>query len=55
MLNLGFAAIVLYAVARLANRGAKTFIRSRPNLDITQSLLAEKLAADLVIKGEDGR
>lgn len=49
VLNLGFAAIVLYAVARLANRGAKAFIRSRPNLDITQSLLAEKLAAVAIV------
>lgn len=45
ILNLAFAAVVLYAVVRVVNHGAKAFIRRRTNLDITQSLLAEKLAA----------
>lgn len=45
IVSLIFAGIVLYAVARMANRGAKALIRSRPNLDVTQTLLAEKLAA----------
>ncbi len=45
ILGVAFAAVVLYAVVRVVNHGAKAFIRRRTNLDITQSLLAEKLAA----------
>ncbi|MXO75855.1 mechanosensitive ion channel [Altererythrobacter aerius] len=45
LLSVGFAGVVLYALVRIANRGARAFIRTRPNLDITQSLLAEKVAA----------
>lgn len=47
--NFAFAAVVLYALVRLANRGAKAFIRHRTNLDVTQSLLAEKLAAIAIV------
>src|SRR5690606_11079225 len=39
------AAIILYALVEVANRGARALIRRRANLDITQSLLAEKMAA----------
>lgn len=39
------AGVVLYALVRIANQGAKAFISRRTNLDITQSLLAEKIAA----------
>jgi len=39
------AGVVLYALVRIANHGAKAFIRRRSDLDITQSLLAEKIAA----------
>ncbi len=49
ILNLAFAAVVLYALVRVVNHGAKAFIRRRTNLDITQSLLAEKLAAIAIV------
>lgn len=49
LLSLAFAGVVLYAMVRLANRGAKAFIRHRPNLDLTQSLLAEKIAAVAIV------
>lgn len=45
ILGVAFAGVVLYALVRVANHGAKAFIHRRSNLDITQSLLAEKLAA----------
>jgi potassium-dependent mechanosensitive channel len=49
LLNLILAGIVLYALVRVANRGAKAFIRRRDDLDITQSLLAEKIAAIVIV------
>jgi potassium-dependent mechanosensitive channel len=49
LLNALFAGIVLYALVRLANQGAKAFIRRRTDLDITQSLLAEKIAAIAIV------
>ena len=45
LVNLTFAGVILYALVRVAYSGAKAFIRSRSNLDITQTLLAEKIAA----------
>ena len=45
VLGLIFAGVVLYSLVRLANQGAKAFIRRRPDLDTTQGLLAEKIAA----------
>ncbi|WP_324749812.1 mechanosensitive ion channel domain-containing protein [Sphingomonas sp. LY54] len=48
VLGVAFAGVVLYAVVRVANQGAKAFIRRRSNLDITQSLLAEKIAAIVI-------
>ena len=48
LLNLGFAGVILYALVRVAYGGFKAFIRGRPNLDITQTLLAEKIAAVVI-------
>src|SRR5690606_35789441 len=47
--SVAFAAVVLYALARLAIRAARTFIRRRPGLDTTQSLLAEKIATIAIV------
>ena len=44
LLSALFAGVVLYAVVRLAIQGAKALIRRRADFDLTQSLLAEKLA-----------
>lgn len=44
LLSVLFAGVVLYALVRLAIQGAKALIRRRADLDLTQSLLAEKLA-----------
>lgn len=44
MLNLLLGGIVLYAVARFVAHGARLFIHSRSDLDVTQQLLAEKIA-----------
>ncbi|MFA7586598.1 MAG: mechanosensitive ion channel domain-containing protein [Novosphingobium sp.] len=44
LLNLLLGGIVLYAVARFVAHGARLFILSRSDLDVTQRLLAEKIA-----------
>lgn len=48
IIGLLFTGVLLYALARLASRGAKTFIRRRSDLDTTQRLLAEKIAAIVI-------
>ncbi len=44
-----FASVVLYALVRIANQGAKALIRRRSDLDVTQGLLAEKIAAIVIV------
>ncbi len=45
IVNLIFAGIILYALIRITYGAVRAFIRRNTRLDITQSLLAEKLAA----------
>lgn len=45
IINIVLAAVVLYALVRLANGAVKVFIRRNSGFDITQRLLVEKVAA----------